>query len=99
MLADIASLATAAGVFAAVVQLLLSRRQARAGFEHAFVSRYWDLDDERVAALESDSIDQRRYLRLCEDEFESMRLGQISWRTWEVCTTPSGTKSTTQWRR
>lgn len=84
MLGEIASLATAVGVLAAVVQLLLSRRQARNAFEHLFVDRYWQIDDDLIQAPETQSQYWRRYLRLCEDEFESMRLGQISWRSWEV---------------
>lgn len=84
MLSDIAALATAIGVLAAVYGLLLSRRQARATFEHQFVQRYWELDDDRLRDAEDESLFRRRYLRLCEDEYEAMRLGQVSWRTWEV---------------
>jgi hypothetical protein len=86
MLADLASVATAVGVLAAAMGLLLSRRQTRASFEQEFVKRYWLIGDD---ALQQDTtyggdILRQRYLRLCEDEFEVMRLGSISWRTWEV---------------
>ena len=86
MLSDIAAVATAAGVFAAVVQLLLSRRQARATFEHEFIRRYWSIGDDALQqpATHTGTVERDRYLRLCEDEFEVMRLGSISWRTWEV---------------
>lgn len=86
MLTDIAAIATAAGVLAAVFQLLLSRRQARASFEHEFVKRYWSIGDDslRQPTSEGSDVYRQRYLRLCEDEFEVMRLGAISWRTWEV---------------
>lgn len=85
VLSDIAALATALGVIAAVFQLLLSRRQARSSFEHEFVKRYWSICDDSVHGTSPDTeVQRRRYLRLCEDEFEVMRLGSISWRTWEV---------------
>ena len=86
MLADIASVATAAGVLAAVVQLLLSRKQTRASFEHEFVKRYWSISDDSLQqpSTHAGAVERQRYLRLCEDEFEVMRLGAISWRTWEV---------------
>lgn len=85
MLADVAALATAIGVLAAVVQLLLSRRQSRAEFEQQFVKRYWELSDDELTNGGADSsVQRKRYFRFCEDEFEVMRLGSISWRTWEV---------------
>ena len=85
MWSDIASVATAVGVLAAVVQLVLSGRQSRAAFEHEFVRRYWEISDDRVQRGDDRSeVLIKRYLRLCEDEFEVMRLGSISWRTWEV---------------
>ncbi|QIK66282.1 hypothetical protein G7072_07905 [Nocardioides sp. HDW12B] len=86
MLSDIAAVATAAGVLAAVVQLLLSRRQARAAFEHEFIRRFWAIGDDALQQPQTHSgtVERKRYLRLCEDEFEVMRLGSISWRTWEV---------------
>lgn len=86
MLTNITSVATAVGVLAAVVQLLLSRRQARATFEHEFIKRYWSIGDDSLQdpSAHSGMIRRHRYLRLCEDEFEVMRLGSVSWRTWEV---------------
>lgn len=86
VLSDIAAVATAAGVLAAVVQLFLSRRQARATFEHEFTRRYWAIGDDALQQPDTHSgtVERERYLRLCEDEFEVMRLGSISWRTWEV---------------
>lgn len=86
MLTDIAAIATAAGVLAAVFQLLLSRRQARSSFEHEFVKRYWSIGDDALQepSAKAGDVERQRYLRLCEDEFEVMRLGAISWRTWEV---------------
>lgn len=84
MLAELAALATAVGVLAAVYQLLLSRRQAVSAFEHQFVQRYWDLEDQKAVPVGDDAPSRNRYLRLCEDEYEAMRLAQVSWRTWVV---------------
>jgi len=86
MLADLASVATAIAVFAAVIQLMLSRRQARSAFEQEFVKRFWVIGDDGLQQQTPNAgdIQRERYLRLCEDEFEVMRLGSISWRTWEV---------------
>ena len=86
MLSDVAALATAAGVFAAVVQLILSRKQARASFEYEFIKRYWAINDDALyqPTIQGGAVERDRYLRLCEDEFEVMRLGSTSWRTWEV---------------
>lgn len=86
VLSEIAAAATAVGVLAAVVQLLLSRRQARATFEHEFIKRYWAIGDDALQhpGTHAGSVERQRYLRLCEDEFEVMRLGTLSWRTWEV---------------
>jgi len=79
-------MATALGVIMGVYQLSLSRRQAHSDFEQRFIDRYWQIAD---VALSEDGVDAsqddlRRYLRLCEDEFELMRLGQIRWATWEI---------------
>jgi hypothetical protein len=81
---DVASWATAAGVVAAAVGVELNRRQARAAFEHEFVRRYWALEDDRLRSVGSTEVQLMRYSRLCEDEFEARRLGQVSRRTWEV---------------
>jgi hypothetical protein len=85
MLSDIAALATAVGVFLGIYQLRLGREQARASFEQQFVSRYWAIEDDRIMGPHAHpEAHHERYARLCEDEFELMRLGQISWATWEV---------------
>jgi hypothetical protein len=64
---DIAAVVTATGVAAAVVELLLSRRQARSVFEHEFVQRYWVINDDTLKGDAADSdLNRRRYLRLCE---------------------------------
>lgn len=80
----IGSLATAVGVVVAAVQLRHSRKQARADFEHKFVERYWQILDEHLRGETGDDVYRKRYLRLCEDEFEAKRLAQISAETWKV---------------
>ena len=72
----------AIGVPIALSQLWLVRRDNRSGFEQNFVARYWEISDG--AGDEPDGDDVRRYLRLAEDEFELMRLGRISWGTWDI---------------
>lgn len=77
---------TVIGVPIALVQLRASRVQARGSFEQQFVDRYWSIEDDRLADRTGDSeaVHRRRYFRLTEDQFELMRLGQISWSTWEI---------------
>lgn len=80
MLAEIAAVVAAVGVLLVWGQLYASRRQARATFEHGFVDRYWEISD----LVHAGEARPERYLRLCEDEFEAMRQGSVSWRTWDV---------------
>lgn len=84
MIGDIASIFTAIGVLAALYQLVLSRQQARAAFEQTFVDRFWTIEDDRLRGSEPDDVNRRRYLRLCEDQFEHVRMKQVSPRTWEI---------------
>jgi hypothetical protein len=84
MVGDIASIATAIGVLIAIYQLALSRQQARAVFEQTFVDRFWGIEDDRLRDTESAEVNRRRYLRLCEDQYEHARLKQFSKRTWDV---------------
>lgn len=85
MLGEATSIATLVGIAAAVLTLSLQRRQARHQFEHTYVDRYWTIDDEALTSHDDRCVERlARYLRLCEDEFDAMRLGQISWRTWNV---------------
>lgn len=77
-----------AGLFIAVISLALARKQLRDGYEHRFVERFWVLEDKRLelrhAGPVSVSVERERYLRLCEDEYEAMSLGGVSFRTWDV---------------
>lgn len=92
MLGDAASLATAVGVFLAVVGLRQAQIQRVRTFESLYVKRYWDLMDK--LSLESmcgkdcaaDEKYIRGYLTLCEDQVELREGGWISdatWRVWE----------------
>ncbi len=82
--ADVASVATAVGVAAGIYQLRLSWRQGRASFEQSFVDRYWSIEDDRLRGTDTAAVNRERYLRLCEDQFEHARMGQISKRTWVI---------------
>lgn len=81
MLDLLVGLATALGIPTALYQLWLSRGQARASFEQQFVARYWAIEDERLSRAANEAVAAERYLRLCEDQYEWMRLGEFSWRT------------------
>ena len=84
VIADIASLCTSVGVLIAIYQLFLSRQQARAVFEQSFVDRFWSIEDDRLRRVEPDEVNRRRYLRLCEDQYEHARMKQLSGRTWDI---------------
>lgn len=84
MIGDIASVFTAVGVLVAIYQLTLSRQQARAVFEQSFVDRFWGIEDDRLRETEPEKVNRKRYLRLCEDQYEHARLKQISKRTWDI---------------
>lgn len=75
---------TIIGLPLAVVQLWLGRLQERRTFEQQFVDRYWAIADAVLLDPEHAEVHRRRYFRLTEDQFELMRLGQVSWSTWEV---------------
>jgi hypothetical protein len=84
VIGDIASICTSIGVLIAIYQLFLSRQQARAVFEQSFVDRFWSIEDDQLRRAEPEDVNRRRYLRLCEDQYEHARLNQLSKRTWEI---------------
>ncbi|MFL6108976.1 MAG: hypothetical protein ACJ72L_18605 [Marmoricola sp.] len=71
-----------------VISIALARKQLRDGYEHRFVERFWTLEDKRLQAKydgpPTGPVEHERYLRLCEDEYEAMGLGGVSFRTWNV---------------
>jgi hypothetical protein len=93
---DIGTLATAVGVFIAVLSLGASRRQRLRQFESLYVRRYWTIMDELsldvmrgtpqngAALSERDEKAIRSYLRLCEDQLELRKEGWISDETWQM---------------
>lgn len=86
MIADIASIATAVGVLLAACGLFSQVRQRKSDLSQTYVERYWKLDDRREDRTTPPGVESRnnleRYWRLCEDEFDIVRLGWISGRTW-----------------
>jgi hypothetical protein len=85
MISDLAALVTVIGLPLAVLGLWLSRRQQSMAFEQTYIDRFWVIDDSLRTDDESRvDIHRQRYHRLCGDEFELMRLGLISWRTWNI---------------
>lgn len=87
MIGEIAGAATALGVFIAAAGLFAQTRARKFGLAQVYIKRYWEVDelfvqDERQR---HDSTYARRYLRLCEDEFDAARLGWVDiavWRAW-----------------
>lgn len=77
-----------AGLALTAGSVQLARLQLRDGYEHRFVERFWILEDARLERKYSERttgpIEHEKYLRLCEDEYEAMGLGGVSFRTWEV---------------
>lgn len=67
---------------------LFAQTQARKfGLAQVYIQRYWEIDDRFIeeGCPSPGSANARRYLRLCEDEFEVARQGWIDlgvWRTW-----------------
>jgi hypothetical protein len=91
---DIASIATALGVFIAAGTLIQTRNLSLREFEGFYIDRYWNLmDSMSLDALQGKSphpmSDQDRrvalgYLRLSEDELDLYHKGWISVSTWKV---------------
>lgn len=93
MLGNIAAVATAVGLFLAVIGLRQTQRQRVRQFEDFYVSRYWTLMDRlsleiAVGAsnhlLPEDRKAVHAYLVLCEDELDLRAEGWISDATWEL---------------
>jgi hypothetical protein len=96
MIQDIASIATAVGVYFAVIGLRQARIQRMRQFESMFVQRYWKLMDDlslqawqgmpprRSRVSPGDEKAVRAYYQLCEDEMELRSEGWISTPTWKL---------------
>ena len=77
------------GVPVALYQLSLARRARQHELANIYIQRFWDIDDARQRATidgkDNEALFQdRRYVRLCEDEFEIARLGFLDPKTWAV---------------
>lgn len=87
MIGEIAGVATAVAVLIAAASLFAQSRARKFGLAQVYIKRYWEVDEfllhDRFPP--PDSPNARRYLRLCEDEFDVVRQGWIDvaiWRTW-----------------
>lgn len=94
MLADIALIFTAVGVFAAVLGLRQSNRERLRQFEAMYVQRYWSILDQlsldalsglsKSSPCEGDAKAIRAYMFLCEDELEMRARGYIADTTYRI---------------
>ena len=87
MIGDIAGMATALAVLIAATGVFAQSRTRKFSLAQVYVQRYWQIDDDLPpdGSLNHDSANVRRYLRLCEDEFDAARQGWIDvavWRDW-----------------
>lgn len=81
---------TAVAILFAGWQLLFHSRAMHRELEMAYVSRYWQLMDDRSPSFvltreagEGDEVVIFRYLQLCEDEIELRKLGRVTDATWK----------------
>jgi hypothetical protein len=86
LIGDIAGIATAVGVLIAAAGVLAQTRARKFGLAQVYSERYWQIDDH---LLQEDrrhpgSAIARRYLRLCEDEFDAARLGWVDRAVWDA---------------
>lgn len=93
---ELASWATAAGAVIAAIGLLLTARQLkiqnrqhRLELGGLYINRFWSVDDELTMADPASEPERykrlkRRYLKLCEDEFDAARLGWLDPQQWAV---------------
>lgn len=87
MIGEIAGMATAVGVFVGAAGLFAQTRARKFGLAQVYIKRYWEVDELFVGddRQRHESTYARRYLRLCEDEFDAARLGWVDiavWRAW-----------------
>lgn len=87
MIGDIAGIATAVAVLLAAAGLFAQTHQRKFGIAQLYIERYWHVDEAFLTnpRPNPDSPDARRYLRLCEDEYDVAGFGWIDvgvWRTW-----------------
>ena len=86
-LAHLEGLIAALGLVFVGWQIRLQTRAEKEGLTHAYLPRYWEIDDcVRSPGIPEDERNYHlaRYLRLTEDEFEAARLGWLPTHRWEV---------------
>jgi hypothetical protein len=87
LIGEIAGVAMAVGVFIGAAGLFAQTRARKFGLAQVYIKRYWEVDElfVRDDHQRQDSTYARRYLRLCEDEFDAAQLGWVDiavWRAW-----------------
>jgi hypothetical protein len=84
LIGEIAGVATAIAVFVAAAGLFTQTRARKFGLAQVYIERYWEVDEFflREGCPGPDSANARRYLRLCEDEFDAARLGWVDIAVW-----------------
>lgn len=86
-LAHLEGLIAALGLIFVGWQVHLQTRAEKEALTHAYLSRYWEIDDAlrtpRLKAYEL-AFHTARYLRLTQDEFEAARLGWLPAGRWKV---------------
>ncbi|OLT25698.1 hypothetical protein BJF82_04905 [Kytococcus sp. CUA-901] len=86
-MAHLEGLIAALGLVFVGWQIRLQTRAEKEGLTHAYLSRYWEIDDcVRSPGIPEHELNYHlaRYLRLTEDEFEAARLGWLPTHRWEV---------------
>ena len=89
MISQVANVATAIAVLVAALSLFAQSRSRKFALAQVYIERFWAVDEYLIhnPCPAAGSADTRRYLRLCEDEFDAARQGWIDvavWRTWHT---------------
>ena len=87
MIGDIANVATAVAVLIAAGGLWAQTRARKFELALVYIQQYWKIEQDLLVEDHSsgETPSVRRYLRLCEDEFDAARQGWIDvsiWRIW-----------------
>src|SRR5664279_4686256 len=98
---QVTDVVTMIGVLGVTGTLYATKRLRKSALAQDYIKRYWEISDqwmtETVPARQgAGDVHVRRYLQLCEDEYEMAALGLIDSRIWPVwhagvCATLCGT--------
>jgi hypothetical protein len=85
-ISDIAGLATAFAVLLAAGGLFAQIHQRKFSLAQVYVQRYWEVDEPFLSTPPppDGSSDAKRYLRLCEDEYDVAKLGWVDVGVWKI---------------